>query len=144
MANVPFMRGAQALCTFFMGSAKREILVDTWDISRVIDEATDGVNGEDRDRVDATTRYYDVSLGLWVVDTKLVDALLEYQAVDDSGVQPLDVSFALGLKPRDGSKFAMSMREGCILAWKLNSGGRTPRLKKDLPLRFRYVDKTPL
>lgn len=143
-APTPFMKGAQALCTLYIGATKRDIVVKSWSIQRMGEKIEDGVCGEDRDRLDFEPSHFAVQLELWPDTVKMVEAFLEEQAVADAGVQPLDKSFALGLKPRDGSKFAVSCTEGSLDDWKIDGPGRKERLGYSTPLRFRYVKKVPL
>lgn len=143
-APTPFMKGANALATLYLGSTKREIQPKSWSIQRIGEKIEDGVCGESRDRLDFETSHFAVNLELWQADQKMVEAYLEDQAVDDAGVQPLDKSFAMALKPRDGSKFAISLSEGCLDDWKLDVAGRKERFMNSCPLRFRNCKKVPL
>ncbi len=138
-SKIPFMTGVQSTCAFFIGPTKREIATKTWSITRDVTKINDGVNGEDRDRLDAITNFYDIALEVYAPDAKMVKAFIEDQANDDSGVAPLEKAFSVKLKPRDGTKSGFVCTEVVLGDWKIASSGRTDRLMVTIPLRARYV-----
>lgn len=142
--DIPFMKGRQCIATFYLGGVKKEVLCKSHKITRNVTKINDGVNGEDRDRLDAETNFFDVALTCYGKDAKLLDAFLEEQATQDAGGQPLDVAEAFALKPRDGSKVAYSFSEGVLDDWSHEAAGRTDRQMYSIPLRFRYLKRVPL
>jgi hypothetical protein len=144
MPNVPFMKGEQCTATFFVGGTKREVLCKSWELSPNVTVITDDVNGESRSRLDKSLNFYDLKLEVFAADTKLLAMFIEEQAAHDAGGQPLDVSSGIGLKPRDGSKFALALTEGVIDAWSFKAPGRTDRATYSVPLRYRDAKTVPL
>ena len=138
-SKIPFMKGEQATVRFVIGATPREIAVKSWKITRDVEKISDGVNGEDRNRLDVSTNSFDIALELYTPDAKLQKALLEDQANDDAGVQPLEKALTITQKPRDGTKTSLLCTEVTVDDWAFGAAGRTDRLMTTLPLRARYV-----
>lgn len=137
----PFMKGKTAFVRFLLDGEKVEVTVKSWEIECVGEEIADGVNGEDRDRIDYEINYFRISLELFKENPTLLKKLMANQANDDAGALPLAKGAGFVLKSQDGSKLGLKAEEMTIDNWKLASSGRTDRLMTTLPLRARYVSE---
>jgi hypothetical protein len=137
-----FMTGRGATLSLFIGGNKAAALdVETWDLSQEAEDIADGVNGEDRDRLDKEIKFYKLSLECFNATTDKLKQLLAYDADLDDDAQD-DVSFGIKLRDKSGNSDIFALTECTLDNWKWASGGRTSRMKLSIPIRGRYF--TPL
>jgi hypothetical protein len=134
-----FMRGEHAVVVLFIDGKKvDELDVESWSVDPVVDDISDGINGEDRDRLDKAIRFYRISLGCLNASAQKLKTLLAYDDALENDQQP-SVQFGLSLRSRKGgAKDLFTATEAIIGGWKWASGGRTARQKLDIPVNARY------
>lgn len=135
---VPFWSGKNAKVTFLQDNTKVPVDVTSWSVKRNATKVNDGVGGEDRDRLDSITNYFDISLTCKQVGIEDLKKLLEDIDNEDALVAPLDKALAFTIKPNDGSKASFVATEVTVDDWDWASGGRTERQTLTIPLRARY------
>lgn len=142
MANInSFMTGRQAKLTLFtQGDKAPPFLCDSWNVGQDADAFSDGVCGEDRDRLGKEIKSYTFSAAIFVPDLEMTLRILKYDIALDSDEAP-SCEFGLILTPPGGTSALFTMTEGSLDNWKLSAGGRTARIKIDVPMRFRYFKK---
>lgn len=130
-----FMKGKGAILTLFIDSNKVDALdVETWSIEPVKEEIADGVNGEDRDRLDAEIKYYKLDLSCFNATADKLKKILDYDdSLDEDAADP--VQFGVKLKSTDGTSDLFTLKECVIDSWKWASGGRVNRQMLTIPIR---------
>jgi len=145
MANLPFWKGKNSKLIFVLDNAKVVLDVMSWDITRNATEINEGVCGEDRDRLDDETNYFDWSLTVKMQKLDALEAMLEDQENQDQKLIPLVKGVGVLIKPNDGTQKALQAGgEISIGAWALRVGGRTERNEMTIPLRSQYVKELPI
>jgi hypothetical protein len=114
--------------------------VKSWSCKPNVTEIADGINGEDRDRLDVETNFYELSIDCFLSTAEKIQKLLDYQSRADEGGQAPDASVGLSLKDKTGGKSLYKGQDVVIGSWNLSSGGRTDRLMLSLPLRCSRFD----
>jgi len=133
-----FMNGKGAFLTLFVGDTKTAPLsAESWNVKRVAEEIADGVNGEDRERLDSETKHYELSVKCFNETVEKLKTLLGYDASLDNSNQP-EVSFGLKLRDKAGKSDLFGMTECSIGSWEWASGGQTARSMLTIPIRARY------
>lgn len=143
MATTPFFSGKDAVMRLFINGAEVILNLDTWDAGPNVTKAADGVNGEDRDRLQTIMNYFELTSKGWMDKAAQIPAVMNYISNNDAQVQPLDAAVALSFKILDGSKLAFVAKEVTIDDWKITQGGRTTRVNFSLNMRARYFDPIP-
>ena len=139
----PHWGGKNASFKFYLNGNPVVLNVKSWSCKPNVTEIADGVCGEDRDRLDTITNYYEFQVEAFLSDLRPVAALLSDTANRDQNVLPYRKEVSLTIKPNDGSKSAFVASEMSIGAWDLGVGGRTDRAMLKVPFRSRYFDPTP-
>jgi len=145
MASIPHASGKDATINLFInGSAVATLDIKSWSCKRNTTKIDDGVQGENRDRLDAITNSFSIDLeGFNQTMTKL-QALLTDLANDDAQVQPTDKQVSFVIKPRDGTKVGFLAKGCCLDDWEIGAQGRTDRIMSKIPLRAQYFDVAPI
>ncbi len=139
------MRGLNSTIGFFLGSQKKEIFSKTWKVKRNGTKVNDGVNGEDRDRLDFVVTDYSCDLEVYTKDLVVVESfVVDEQDNEDAQALPLDKALYVRFKPRGSSVWVATASEGCLDDWEIGSSGRTDSIMTTVPMRFRYFKKTPI
>jgi hypothetical protein len=141
--TVPFFRGKDARFRFFFDGTERVLRAKTWDVSRNASKHADGVNGEDRDRLDSVTNYFEASVTAFQEDVAAWRWLLSDIENKDAQTLPLDKGAAITIKIIDGSKAAFVLDEVEVDDWKIAQGGRAEAVMLTIPLRARYFKEAP-
>lgn len=143
-ANDNFFRGENVQLRFYQqkGAALRPVYLaaKTWKVGENATEINDGVNGEDRDRLDKVTNFYEISFDIFQGDVDFMDAYMEAQAADDNNEFPLKQSFAVLIKTARGN-FAYQCQEAKVGPWDQNNSSRQDAVMLSLKARCRYYKK---
>lgn len=144
--NDPHIRGRNVILKFYQqkGAAMKPVYLaaKNWKVSENATEVAEGVNGEDRDRLDKVTNYYDVTFDIFQSDMEFMDAYMEAQDADDNVQLPLKQSFAVLIKTPKGN-FVYLCQEAKVGPWDDSMTGRPDPLMKSCKARFRYYKKAP-
>lgn len=133
-----FMNGKGAFLTLFIGDTKfPPVEAESWDLEEISDEINDGVNGEDRERLDHEIRHYKLTLKCFNSTAKKLKTILKYNEDRDAQNQQ-EISFGLKLRDKNGQSDLFSLVECDMAGWKWASGGMTARQMLDIPIRGRY------
>jgi len=140
MANVPTFSGKDSVFRLFSNGIEIVLLAKTWELGPNCTNVNDGVNGEDRDRLQTITNYYEGTLTCFQNDLKALNALLSNTANNDAEALPFDQAFVASFKIIGGPKNNFIGKEMTIDNWRENQGGRTERVMLTIPFRCRYFD----
>lgn len=143
MSDVPFFRGQESVFRFFFDGAEVLLNAKSWDVKVNVTKIADGVNGEDRDRLDRTVNYFEITADCFQRDTKLLEAALADIDNDDQSVTPLDKGGGVRIKIRDGSKKAFLCKEMNWDDFNVTASGRSDRTMCKVSFRCRYFDVVP-
>jgi hypothetical protein len=141
MGAQPFAIGQGGVIQLFLDGKKfgDEMDVESWDIQHDVDAVSDGVLGEDADRLDHIHKSWSLNLNLKLVIFDKVTAYLKYRQDVDSQSVP-DTSVGLKLTPRgNGPQKLFAFSECSIGGMGLSTGGRTNRMSMKLPVKARYL-----
>lgn len=142
-SNSPFFRGKDVVLKFYQNGKPVYIAAKNWDVSEEATEAADGVNGEERDRLDKVTNFYSASVDIYQSDQTLMQAIMDAQEADDKSLTPLRQSGAVQIKQRDGKRAAYLLQEMKAGPFKMTQSGRTDVVMINLKMRFRYYKSVP-
>jgi len=138
MSSVPFFRGQNVTLKFFQDGKPVLFLAKGWQVQEEATETQEGVNGEDRDRLDKVTNFYSASCDLYQNDQEQMQSIIDAQTANDAQGLPLRQSASVLIRQRDGGKAAYLMSEVTTGAWSLESGGRADPVMLKFKMRFRY------
>lgn len=138
MANIPFMAGKNFKAKFFIDGTGIPLNIKSFDVKANVTEIAEGICGEDRDRLQTITNYYEINLTVKAISTDVIKSLLKDSDNDDSNVEPLQKDFALIAQPNNGLTEGFCFRDMTIGAWALNVGDRKELANVTIPLRARY------
>lgn len=142
MPDVPFISGKDAVFRLFLGGPEVILNAKTWNVKRNVTKVADGVNGEDRDRLQSITNYFEMQSDCFVNNAALLDALLNVISNDDAGLVPIVASGAVRLRIIGSGRVSYVASELVTDDWDIRQAGRSERLMAGLPMRFRYFKKT--
>lgn len=133
-----FMNGKGAFLTLYIEDTKFPPLeAESWDLSEEAEEINDGVNGEDRERLDHEIKHYKLSVKCFNSTAEKLKTLLRYNEDRDAQNQQ-EATFGLKLRDKSGASDLFALTECDISGWKWASGGMTARGMLDIPIRGRY------
>ena len=141
----PFWSGKNATVSFFMdGANKVPVVVESWSCKPNVTAVNDGVNGEDRDRLQTMVNYYQFTLNCKQEGVKDLLKLLVNIKNDDQNTLPLNKGLAFIIKPNDGTT-SMFQVSGDVTVddWEWANSGRTDRQKLTIPMRSQYFTEVP-
>lgn len=138
-ANIPFFRGQNVVFKLYQDNKPVYIAAKVWDVEENATEVADGVNGEDRDRLDKVVNFYSVSIDIFQTDQSVVQAYLDAVAADDAAQLPKKQTGAIQIKHRDGSRAAYLLQEMKVGPMKLSNQSRQEAVMLNLKIRFRYL-----
>ena len=75
MAAVPFLNGKDAKMKIFINGTEMVANAKNWTVTADVTKTADGVNGEDRDRLDSFVNFYTYSATCYMDKATQVDAL---------------------------------------------------------------------
>lgn len=133
---VPAMTGRHATLVLFQDNAKKNFPFKSWTIKPNVTKHADGVNGEDRDRLDVTLNYYEFSGEMFQVDLEALEAHLEALEARDAKTIPLDQKGAIRFQPNNGTKASFVLQGMSIDDFDLKQGGRNEKLMVSVTGRF--------
>lgn len=137
----PFIRGENVQLRFYQqkGGALKPVYIaaKNWKVSENATEVNDGVNGEDRDRLDKVTNYYEITFDIFLPDMEFLDAYMEAQAAMDNNEFPLKQSFAVLIKTPRGN-YAYQCQEAMVGPWDKSMSSRSDGVMQSLKARCRY------
>jgi len=140
--STPFLRGKDVVLRFTQQGRPIYLAGKNFQWSQVAVEAADGVNGEDRDRLDLITNYYEGSVDLYMADESVVQALIDQQTNDDAGGSPFVQTGSVRIQHRDQTKAAYKMKQMKLGPWTYNVGGRTETAMFTVKFRFSRWEQT--
>lgn len=144
--NDPFVRGENAVLTFYQQSGaalkKVNIACKNWKVSENATEIAEGVNGENRDRLDKVINYYECTFDIYQPDVEFMTAYIAAQDNDDANGFPLKQTFAVMLKTPRGN-YAYSCQEGKVGPCDTNLSSRSDAVMVSVKARFRYYKQIP-
>lgn len=138
--DVPFIRGQESVFKIFLDGEEIVLNAKSWNAKANVTKIADGVNGEDRDRLDRCVNYFEITVDCFQRDTKLLEAALKDIANDDTAVTPLDKGGGIRIKVRDGSRKAFLCKEIIWDDFDIVASGRADRTMAKLNFRCRYFE----
>ena len=142
-ANIPFFRGKDVVFKFYQDGKPVYLAAKNWDVDENATENADGVNGEDRDRLDKVTNYFTASLDVFQADVNAINTYIAAQDADDQSLLPLKQSGAVQIRMRDGTRAAYLLQEMKMGPCKLSMSSRQEAVMWNVKLRFRYFKQVP-
>lgn len=140
MADVPFILGIQSVFKFFIDGKEIILNAKSWSVKANVTKIADGVNGEERDRLDRTVNYFEITADCYQRNTDLLEAAINDIVNDDQSVTPLEKAGGCRLKIRDGSRKAFLCKEIILDDFDINASGRSDRTMVKLNFRCRYFE----
>ena len=137
-ANIPFFRGQNVTLKVFQDGKPFYIAAKNWDVEENAAEIAEGVNGENRDRLDKVTNYYTANVDIFQTDQSVMDKIIDAQNQDDSNGLPLKQTAAISINHRDGTKAAYILQECKFGPWKTTNSSRQDAVMLNLKIRFRF------
>lgn len=145
-SNDPFIRGEDVVLKFYQqkGAAMKNVLIlaKNWNVDENATEIAEGVQGENRDRLDKVTNYYEGSFDIYQNDKEFIEAYIEAQEALDSNQIPLKQSFAVLTKTPKGN-FAYVCQEAVVGPCKESMTSRQDAVMYNVKFRFRYYRRVP-
>lgn len=142
-SNIPFFRGQNVVLKFYQDNKPIYLAAKNWDVEENATEIADGVNGEDRDRLDKVTNYYTATVDIFQADQEVMTAYLAAQNADDNNQLPLKQTAAVQIKHRDGTRASYLLQEVKAGPMKMSMSSRQEAVMLNLKLRFRYYKSVP-
>lgn len=144
--NDPHIRGENVSLKFYQqknGSIKPVyIAAKNWKVTENATEVAEGVNGENRDRLDKVTNYYDCTFDIFLPDMEFMTAYIEAQNAFDNVELPLKQTFAVLIKTEKGN-YAYLCQEAVVGPIDLSMSGRADPVMVNVKARFRYYKAAP-
>lgn len=144
--NDPFFRGEDVLLKLYQqsGAAIKAVYLaaKNWKVNENATETNEGVQGENRDRLDKVTNFYDVNFDIYQSDVAFLTAYLAAQAALDNNQIPLQQSFAVLIRTPKGN-FAFVCQEAVVGPIDMGMTGRADPVMVNCKARFRYFAPVP-
>lgn len=137
MANVPFFRGENVTLKIYQSNSRVVFPGKSFSVEQNATEVADGVNGENRDRLDIVTNSFSGSVDIYQADQTVMNALLAAQTAHDAQGLPLPQHGAVEIRQRDGIVAVYLMTEMVLGPWTNNASGRSDAVMLTLKFRFR-------
>ncbi len=142
-SNIPFFRGQNVVLKFYQNNKPVYLAAKNWDVEENATENADGVNGENRDRLDKVTNYYTATVDIFQTDQEAMAAYIAAQDADDNNQLPLKQTAAVQIKHRDGTRAAYLLQEVKVGPMKISNSSRQEAVMLNLKMRFRYYKPVP-
>lgn len=139
--NFPFVRGEHITFKYYQSGSPVYFQATNWTCEANGTEVAEGVNGENRDRLDYVLNYFSASIDMNQTDEEPMNAIIADQENEDAANLPLDRQAAVLIRHRDGTKAAYLLKDCVIGPWNTAMSGRADPYK--LTLKLRFVDWTP-
>lgn len=145
--NDPNVRGENAKLRMFQqenGAIKPVIVpIKNWKVTENATEIAEGVQGENRDRLDKVTNYYDVTFDVYVNDATFINTYILAQDALDSNEIPLKQLFSVQFDMVGGGRAAWAMQEAIVGPIDLGMTSRQDPLMVNVKARCRYMKPVP-
>lgn len=138
--NIPFLRGENVVIKLYQNGNPVVLLAKNWNVSQEATEVSEGVNGEDRDRLDLVTNSFSGSVDVYQEDADVIQAIIDNQKNEDAGALPLVQAGAVQKRYRDGTKRAYVMRELKMGPFNETMTSRQDSVMINVKFRFRYYE----
>jgi hypothetical protein len=139
MSRPGFYSGKDTKVVFFIDGAKVTVDVTSWSAKPNVTDANDGVCGEDRDRLQTITNFYEVSLTCKQTGVDDLKKLLVDTDNDDAAALPLDKQIGILVRPHNGTSVGfVTSGDTAIGGWDWASPGRSERQTLTIPIRAQY------
>lgn len=142
-SNIPFFRGRNVKLKMYQDGKPVYLAAKNWDVEENATEIAEGVNGEERDRLDKVTNYFSCSVDIYQADQELMNSIIAAQDQDDLETLPLDQRCAVLINQRDGTSAAYGLMECKFGPFKMTQSGRGDAVMLNLKIRARYYKKVP-
>ncbi len=142
-SNIPFFRGRNVKLKCYQDGKPVVFLAKNWEVSESATEVAEGVNGEERDRLDKVINFYDCSVDLYQDDQAVMESIIAAQEQDDLEGIPLDQRCAVLINMRDGTSAAYGLTECKFGPFKMTQSGRGDAVMLNLKIRARYYKRVP-
>ncbi len=139
--NSPFNRGKDVVLRIYQDGKAIYIAAKNWDVTENAVEVADGVNGEQRDRLDKVTNFFSCSVDIFQTDMAIVKKMMEAQAADDASALPLVQTAAVQIKNRDGTRNVFLLKECKFGPLTLTESGRSDAFMLNLKIRCRFFEE---
>jgi len=141
MANVNFFRGEDVTLKIYQDGAPVYIAAKNWTVDQQATEIQEGVNGEQRDRLDLVTNYYSGSVDIYQADQVLMRAMMDAQQTDDAAATPLEQRASVRIRQRDGTRAAYKLSNCRFGPWTMAQSGRADPVMLTMKFRFTNYDE---
>lgn len=142
MASVPFFRGQNVVLRLLSDGKSVTLLAKNWTVKEEAAEISDGVNGENRDRLDLVVNSYTATFSVFQTDQEVMQALIDQQDQNDANGLPFKQSGMVIINHRDGTRAKYLLLEGILGPFTVNMSSRQEAVMLDCSLRFRYWKPT--
>lgn len=133
---VSAMTGKNSRLVIFQDAQKTFVDFKTWDMNPNVTKHNDSINGADRDELDVTLNFYELTGQLYMRRGDILDAHLTYQAVRDANTAPLDMEGAFRLYPNDGTRQSYVLIDLVWDDFRVTQGGRAEKIMCPVSMRF--------
>jgi len=138
-ANVKFIRGQNVTLRFYQNGTTKYVAAKNWDIEANGTEVNEGVNGENRDRLDYILNGYTGSFDAYQSDMELMKAIIDQQQAEDDQGPPVIQTFAVQIVLRDGTRKAYLLQEAVVGPFKQSMSTRADPFMLNVKFRCRYM-----
>lgn len=142
-APTPFFKGKDVTLIFLRDSKKVEFKSKSIEVTKNTTDSNDGVNGEDRDRLQSVTNFFEIQIEAWMEDLSELQMLLDEDAQLDTRTQPVEKGVGMLVRPNNGTRFAAEAQQVTIGGWGWSVPGRTENSMLKVPIRARYFKSVP-
>lgn len=142
-ASIPFFRGKDCVFKLYMNNKPVYLAAKNWDVDENCTENNDGVNGEDRDRLDKVTNYFSSTIDVFQTDQAVLQAYIDAQDADDASLLPLKQMGAIQIRHRDGTRASYLLQEMKVGPLKMSLSSRQEAVMLNMKVRFRYMKPVP-
>ncbi len=136
--DVTFFKGQQSVFKVFLDGDELVLNSKSWNVKVNVTKIADGVNGEDRDRLDRVVNYFEISADLFQRDVKVLQGFLKDIKNDDASVFGLAKGGGMRIKILDGSRKAFVCKEMTFDDWDFTASARSDRAMLKVSFRCRY------
>lgn len=131
-----FFRGENVTLKLYLRGKPVLLLSKNWNVNQNATEISEGVGGENRDRLDIVTNSFGGSVDVYQSDQEVMDALIDDQTVRDASGLPLSWNGAVQIRHRNGTKANYLLQEVCVGPWGETMSGRPDAVMLNLKFRF--------
>lgn len=146
MATGILAHGRDTKFLVYFNSRKWVVLTRTWRIQEQATESAEGVNGEQRDRLQKITNFYRATFECFDDgSSQTIENLISNQANEDAELPDLPLSGGVTLTFRSvgTARRAYTMTDCSLGPLDMNEGGRAAPLMHNLSFRFRQFGAVP-